>query len=92
MREHGKNRGAVHYSRFEVKLAAVQLGEFVEFAIGVDDRTFVGADSMSAGFERGFDVLDSGMAVVAIERTGFEKNVGLGNMEPFTDIGGLRRC
>jgi len=70
----------------------MQLGEFVKFAKGVDDWAFVGADSMRAGFESRFDVLDGRMAVVAVERTGFEKDVGLGSMEPFTGIGGLRRC
>ena len=70
----------------------MQLGEFAELAIGVDYRAFVGADGMSAGFERRFDVADGRLAVVAIERTGFEKNVGLGSMEPFTNVCRLRRC
>jgi hypothetical protein len=67
----------------------MERGEFVEFAIGVDDRTFVGADSVSAGFERRYDVLDSGMAATAVERTGLKENVGLGRMEPFSNICGL---
>jgi len=63
----------------------------VKFAIGVNDRTFVGANGMRARFERGFDVLDGGMTVVAIERTGFKEDVGLRSMEPFTNIRKLRR-
>ena len=70
----------------------MHLRQFAEFAIGVDDRAFVGADGMRAGLECRFDVLDGGVAAVAIKRASFEKDVGLGSMEPFTGIGGLRRC
>lgn len=70
----------------------MKVGEFAEVAIGVDDGAFVGADGVSAGFERRFDVLDSGMAVVPVKGAGFEKNVGLRSMEPFANICGLRRC
>jgi hypothetical protein len=50
------------------------------------DRTFVGGDGVGAMLERGFEVLDGGLAGLEVERTGFEDYVGAGTVEPFANI------
>jgi hypothetical protein len=50
------------------------------------DRAFVGGDRVGAMLERGFEVLDGGLAGLEVERTGFENYVGAGTFEPFANI------
>ncbi len=47
-------------------------GEIAEFAVGVDDWSFVGGDGVGSVLERGADVIDGGLAVFDVERCGFE--------------------
>jgi hypothetical protein len=41
---------------------------------------------VGAGFERGDEVVDGGLAGLGVERAGFEEYVGLGAFQPFTDV------
>ncbi|HUJ31743.1 MAG TPA: hypothetical protein VLY23_10725 [Candidatus Acidoferrum sp.] len=94
MREHREDRRAVHHRGFEKEFAAARAGEVAKFAVGVDDRTFVRADGVRAGFERGLEMGDGGLAGETVERSGFEDDVGLGLFEPLADVlrrGPLRR-
>ena len=50
------------------------------------DRAFVGGDRVGAVIERGFEVLDGGLASLEIQRTGFEDYVGAGTLEPFANV------
>ena len=43
-------------------------------------------DGVSAEFERGFDVIDGGLAGGGVERTGFEEDIGASAFDPFTDV------
>ncbi len=57
-------------------------GQVAEFAVGVDDWSFVGGDGVGSVLERGADVIDGGLAGFDVERGGFEEDVGLGCCQP----------
>ena len=57
-------------------------GEVAEFAVGVDDWSFVGGDGVGSVSEGGADVIDGGLAGLDVEGCGFEEDVGLGSGEP----------
>jgi hypothetical protein len=61
----------------------------VKFAIGVHDRSFIGANGVRAAFERGFQMIDGGLAGTAVERSRLEEDVRVRSFKPFADI--LRR-
>jgi hypothetical protein len=86
VREKRKDRGAVHDRGLEEEFAGVGAGEVAEFLKSVDDRTFIGADGVGAGFERGAEMFDGGMAGVAIEGGGFEEDVGASGFKPLADV------
>ena len=85
--EEGKDGDAVHHGRFEEEALALQGGQVAEFAVGVDDCPFVGGDGVGSVFESGADVIDGGLAVLDIQRGGFEEDVGFGRIEPGADVG-----
>ena len=86
VRKEGENRSAVHHRGFEEEFSRVGVREIAKFSIGVNDGAFVGADGVGAGFERGFQVVNGGVAAVAVERGGFEKDVGARGAEPVADV------
>ncbi len=47
-------------------------GEIAEFAVGVDDWSFVSGDGVGSVLERGADVIDGGLAGFDVERGGLE--------------------
>jgi hypothetical protein len=48
----------------------------------VDDGAFVRGDGVGSVGEGGADVIDGGLAVLDIEGSGFEEDVGLGGLQP----------
>ena len=76
--EKRKDGDAVHHRGFEEKALALLRGKVAQFAVGVDDRAFVGGDGVGSVLESGADVVDGGLAVFHIEGRGFEEDVGLG--------------
>lgn len=85
----GKDGRAIHDRGFEQELPALFPGQRGDALIVVDQGSFVGSDGMSAGFERGDEMVDGGLAVLHVERTGFEKHIRFAAFEPFADV--LRR-
>ena len=84
--EERENRHAVHNCGFEEEALALLRGQITEFAVVVDDRTFVGRDGVGSVLEGGADMIDGGPAVLHIERGGFEKDIGLGSGQPVADV------
>jgi len=41
---------------------------------------------MRAGFERGDEMIDGGLAGLGVEGTGFEEDISFGAFEPFADV------
>jgi hypothetical protein len=70
--EHGKNRCAVHHRSFVEKLLFYLLRQSRKLAERVNDRSLVGGDGVHAEFERGADVVDSGLAGLHVQRAGFK--------------------
>ena len=64
-------------------------GEIAEFAVGVDDWSFVGGDGVGSVVKRGADVIDGGLAVFDVEGGGFEEDVGVGGFQPVSDASRL---
>ena len=60
--------------------------QIAEFAVGVDDGSFVGGDGVGSVMEGGADVIDGGLAGGNVEGGGFEEDVGLGGGEPGCDM------
>ena len=83
--EERKDGDAVHDRGFEEESFALLRGQVAEFAVGVDDGAFVGGDGVGSVLECGADVVDGGLAVLHVERGGFEEDVGLGGGEPVAD-------
>ena len=73
-----KDGDAIHHGGFEQEALAACGGQIAEFAVGVDDWSFVGGDGVGSVLERGADVVDGGLAVFDVERGGFEEDVGAG--------------
>ena len=65
-------------------------GQVAEFAVGVDDCPLVRGDGMGSVIESGADVIDGGLAVLDVQRCGFEEDVGFGRIEPGADAGDIR--
>jgi hypothetical protein len=84
--EQGEDGDAVHDGGFEEETLAARGGQVAEFAVGVDDGSFVGGDGVGSVIEGGADVIDGGLAVFDVERGGFEEDVGLGGLQPGADI------
>ena len=70
--EKRKDGDSVHYGGFEEEAFVFDGGEVAEFAVGVDDGSFVGGDGVGSVMESGADVVDGGLAVIHVERCGFE--------------------
>jgi len=81
-----KNRDAIHHRGFEQKALAARGREVAEFAVGVDDGSFVSGDGVGSMIERGADVIDRRLSIFYVERRGFEENVGAGGGEPGADV------
>jgi len=76
--EEREDRDAIHHGRLEEESSAFARRQVAEFAVGVDNRTFVRGDGVGSVVESGADVIDGGLAILDIEGCGFEKDVGLG--------------
>lgn len=81
-----ENRQAIHHRGFKQKALALCGRQVAEFAVGVDDWSFVGGDSVGSVFKRGADVIDRGLAGGDVERSSFEEDVGLGGLQPVSDV------
>jgi len=84
--EQRKDGNAIHHGGFEEEALASRRGEVAEFAVGVDDRSFVGGDGVGSVVERGADVIDGGLAGFYIERGGFEEDVSASGSKPVMHI------
>ncbi len=60
--EQRKDGDAIHHRGFEEEALALRGGQVAEFAVGVDDWSFVGGDGVGSVLERGADVIDGGLA------------------------------
>src|SRR3984957_9152514 len=87
--EKRKDGDAIHHRGFEEEALAASGGEIAEFAIGVDDWSFVGGDGVGAVVKRGGDVIDGGLAVFDVQGGGFEEDVGAGGFQPVSDASRL---
>jgi hypothetical protein len=67
-------------------LFALGLGQRCQPLVIVDQRAFVSADGVRAGFERGDEMIDGGLAGLGVERTGLKEDIGFGAFEPFADV------
>jgi len=76
--EERKNWDAVHDRRFKKEFLALFRRQVAQFAVGVDDRAFVGGDGVGSLIEGGADVVDGRLAVLDVEGCGFEEDIGLG--------------
>jgi hypothetical protein len=85
--EERKDWDAVHYGGFEEEALAAGGGEVAEFAVGVDDGSFVGGDGVGSMIEGGADVVDGGLAGFYVEGCGFEEDIGAGGGEPGANVG-----
>ena len=52
----------------------------------MDDGAFVGGYRVGALFKGSFEMIDGGLAVVGVERTGFEDDVGADAFEPLAGV------
>ena len=87
--EERKNRDSIHDRGFEEEALALRGGQVAEFAVGVDDGSFVGGDGVGSVVEGGADVIDGRLAGLDVEGGGFEEDVGLGGLELGLDAGKL---
>ncbi len=76
---------AIHHGGFEEEAFALRGGQIAEFAVGVDDWSFVGGDGVGSVLERGADVIDGRLAGFDVEGGGFEEDIGLGGFQPSLD-------
>ena len=61
-------------------------GEIAQFAVGVDDRSFVGGDGVGSVLKRGANVRDRGLAIFDVEGCSFEEDVGASGGKPFVQV------
>jgi len=54
----------------------------------VDDWAFIRRDGMGSELERRADVFNRWLAVLNVERGGFEQDIGLGRRDPRANLGG----
>jgi len=64
--------------------------QIAKLAVGVDDCPFVGGDGVGSVLESGADVIDGRVAVLDVERCGFEQDVCFGGVEPGANVGNVR--
>ena len=84
--EQREDGDAVHDRGFEEESFPLLRGQVAQFAVGVDDGSFVGGDGVGSVLEGGADVGDGGFAVFHVQRGGFEEDVSSGGGEPVADI------
>jgi hypothetical protein len=60
--------------------------EIAQFAVGVDDRAFVGGDGVGSVFKRGANVRDRGLAIFDVKGRSFEDDIGMSGGEPGMNV------
>jgi hypothetical protein len=64
--EKRKDGDAIHHGGFEQEALAFDGSQIAEFAVGVDDGSFVGGDGVGSVLEGGANVIDRGLAVLDV--------------------------
>jgi hypothetical protein len=76
--EQRKDGNAVQHGGFEQEALAARGRQIAQLAVGMNDGAFVGGDGVGSVLEGGADVVDGGLAVLDVEGSGFEEDVGVG--------------
>ena len=64
--EQREDGDAIHHGGFEQEALALRGGQVAEFAVGVDDGSFVGGDGVGSVVEGGANVVGGGLAALDV--------------------------
>ena len=70
--EQREDRHAIHYGGLKQKSLPARRRQIAQFAVGIDDRSFIRCDGMGSPLDRGTNMIDRRLAIGDIEGSSFE--------------------